>query len=185
MKNVAGYDLARLMAGSFGCLGVLTEVSIKVLPKPRQSLSISLEMDSTQALERLAAWGQQPIPISAACHDGSSLHLRIEGGEGSVQSAQKMLGGELLENSFWTNLREHRLSFFKSYEHIWRVSLPINSAPLNLPGHQLIDWGGAQRWLRSDEDPDVIRKKVTEPYSMNKKQQRVLNAIQTRIYASF
>ncbi|MDG6404232.1 glycolate oxidase subunit GlcE, partial [Pseudomonas quasicaspiana] len=66
MKNVAGYDLSRLMAGSFGCLGVLTEVSLKVLPKPRLCSSIALEMDSARALARLAEWGQQPLPISAA-----------------------------------------------------------------------------------------------------------------------
>ncbi|MCK8688195.1 glycolate oxidase subunit GlcE, partial [Pseudomonas umsongensis] len=84
MKNVAGYDLSRLMAGSFGCLGLLTEISLKVLPKPRQCISLYLEMDTHQALSELAEWGQQPIPISAACHDGSLLHLRLEGGEGSV-----------------------------------------------------------------------------------------------------
>ena len=112
MKNVAGYDLSRLMAGSYGALGVITEVSLKVLPKPRQSLSISLELDTARALLRLAEWGRQPLPISAACHDGQRLHLRLEGGEGSVMAAHERLGGERLDASFWTRLHEHQLSFF-------------------------------------------------------------------------
>src|SRR5690606_3736514 len=106
MKNVAGYDLSRLLAGSFGCLGVITEVSPKVLPAPRTCFSLRLEMDIHQALGELAEWGQQPIPISAACYDGQALHLRLEGGEGSVQSARQRLGGEALGNGYWEDLRE-------------------------------------------------------------------------------
>ncbi|MDU9026015.1 glycolate oxidase subunit GlcE [Pseudomonas corrugata] len=158
MKNVAGYDLSRLMAGSFGSLGVITEVSLKVLPKPRQALSISLEMDSERALLRLAEWGQQPLPISAACHDGQRLHLRLEGGEGSVRAAHDRLGGEMLEASYWEDLNEHRLSFFDEDLPLWRLSVPHNTAWLPLPGRQLIDWGGAQRWLKSGAEAAFIRR---------------------------
>ena len=112
MKNVAGYDLSRLLAGSFGCLGVLTEVSMKVLPKPRMCASLRLEMDVHQALGELAEWGAQPIPITAACHDGTALHLRLEGGEGSVCSARLRLGGEEIDSGYWQDLREQRLGFF-------------------------------------------------------------------------
>lgn len=160
MKNVAGYDLSRLMAGSFGALGVITEVSLKVLPKPRQTLSISLEMDSDRALQRLAQWGQQPLPISAACHDGQRLHVRLEGGEGSVAAAHDRLGGEPLDPTFWNDLNEHRLSFFDDAQPLWRLSLPHNTAPLSLPGRQLIDWAGAQRWLKSDAQAGQIRQAV-------------------------
>nr|GFC17900.1 D-lactate dehydrogenase [cytochrome], mitochondrial-like [Tanacetum cinerariifolium] len=97
MKNVAGYDVSRLMAGSFGCLGLITEVSLKVLPRPRLCTSIALEMDSTTALARLAQWGQEPLPISAASHDGRVLRLRLEGGEGSVAAAHDRLGGESID----------------------------------------------------------------------------------------
>jgi glycolate oxidase FAD binding subunit len=97
MKNVAGYDLSRLLAGSFGCLGVITEVSLKVLPKPRQTISLRLQMDAAQALQKLAEWGQQPIPLSAASHDGQALHLRLEGGVGSGAAALVRLGGERVE----------------------------------------------------------------------------------------
>ncbi|WP_339450591.1 glycolate oxidase subunit GlcE [Pseudomonas sp. JAI120] len=157
MKNVAGYDLSRLMAGSYGGLGVVTEVSLKVLPKPRQTLSISLELDTDRALLRLAEWGQQPLPISAACHDGQRLHLRLEGGEGSVAAAHDRLGGECLDAAYWHDLNEHRLSFFDEDLPLWRLSLPHNTPRLSLPGTQLIDWGGAQRWLKSDADASVIR----------------------------
>jgi glycolate oxidase FAD binding subunit len=162
MKNVAGYDLSRLMAGSFGCLGLLTEVSLKVLPKPRHSLSIALEMSSGQALLKLAEWGQKPIPISAACHDGQRLHLRLEGGEGSVTAAHDQLGGELINASYWRELNDHRLAFFADARPLWRLSLPTHTGPLNLPGEQLIDWGGAQRWLKSSADAASIRAIATK-----------------------
>ncbi|NBA96124.1 glycolate oxidase subunit GlcE [Pseudomonas sp. R5(2019)] len=157
MKNVAGYDLSRLLAGSLGCLGVLTEVSLKVLPRPRASASLCLQMSRDHALARLAEWGQQPVPISAACHDGERLYLRLEGGEGSVNATRDRIGGEHLEPNFWQDLREQRLSFFKSSEPLWRLSLPQNTPALDLPGQQLIDWGGAQRWLASSADPATIR----------------------------
>ncbi|WP_367371980.1 glycolate oxidase subunit GlcE [Pseudomonas lini] len=152
MKNVAGYDLSRLMVGSYGCLGVLTEVSLKVLPKPRQCLSISLDIDCARALENLAQWGQQPLPISAASHDGQRLYLRLEGGEGSVTAAHKRLGGEPLDSGYWADLNEQRLDFFNEGLALWRLSLPNNLGPLDLHGEQLIDWGGAQRWLKSAAD---------------------------------
>ncbi|MCO8309518.1 glycolate oxidase subunit GlcE [Pseudomonas mandelii] len=152
MKNVAGYDLSRLMVGSYGCLGVLTEVSLKVLPKPRQCLSISLDIDCARALDNLAQWGQQPLPISAACHDGQRLYLRLEGGEGSVAAAHQRLGGEPMDSAYWSDLNEQRLDFFNEGLPLWRLSLPNNLGPLDLPGEQLIDWGGAQRWLKSAAD---------------------------------
>ncbi|MGX1185306.1 FAD/FMN-containing dehydrogenase [Pseudomonas sp. F-14 TE3623] len=152
MKNVAGYDLSRLMVGSYGCLGVLTEVSLKVLPKPRQCLSISLDIDCARALANLAQWGQQPLPISAASHDGQRLYLRLEGGEGSVAAAHQRLGGEPLDSGYWADLNEQRLDFFNEGLPLWRLSLPNNLGPLDLPGEQLIDWGGAQRWLKSAAD---------------------------------
>jgi glycolate oxidase FAD binding subunit len=162
MKNVAGYDLSRLMAGSYGTLGLITEVSLKVLPKPRRALSISLQMSAEHALLRLAEWGQQPLPISAACHDGERLHLRLEGGEGSVAAAHDRLGGEVLDPSYWADLNEQRLAFFDEDQPLWRLSVPHNTPRLSLPGRQLIDWGGAQRWLKSDAQARFIRQVVAE-----------------------
>lgn len=161
MKNVAGYDLSRLMAGSFGCLGLITEVSLKVLPKPRLCSSIALEMDSPTALARLAQWGQEPLPISAASHDGRVLRLRLEGGEGSVAAAHDRLGGETIDPAYWRALNEHRLDFFTDGRPLWRLSLPVSTAALDVPGDQLIDWAGAQRWLKSDASGSEIRRIVS------------------------
>ncbi len=160
MKNVAGYDVSRLMVGSHGCLGVITEVSFKVLPKPRCNLTVRLEMTLEQALENLAVWGQQPLPITAACHDGRALRLRFEGNEGSVQAARQRIGGDEAPSQWWTQLRELKLPFFNTdvdARPLWRVSLPFWAPPLALPGEQLVDWGGAQRWLRSDASAAEIR----------------------------
>jgi len=162
MKNVAGYDLSRLLVGSFGCLGLITEVSLKVLPKPRQCLSLRLPMDAESALRKLAEWGQQPLPLSAASHDGRALHLRLEGGEGSVAAARKSLGGEPLDPVYWQQLNEQQLDFFSDPRPLWRLSLPNNTGVLALPGEQLIDWGGAQRWLKSAADAAAIRQIVGE-----------------------
>lgn len=162
MKNVAGYDLSRLMAGSFGCLGVLTEVSLKVLPKPRLCRSLRVEMPVDRALLKLAEWGQQPVPITAASHDGHALHLRLEGGEGSVNAACDRIGGQTLDVGYWNELREQRLGFFSDARPLWRLSLPTDTPVLALPGDQLIDWAGAQRWLKSDADAHVIRAIVSE-----------------------
>jgi hypothetical protein len=153
MKNVAGYDLSRLMAGSFGCLGLLTEVSLKVLPKPRLCTSIALELDSYHALARLAEWGQQPLPISAASHDGRVLRLRLEGGEGSVAAAHERLGGELIEPSYWQALNEHRLDFFTDGRPLWRLSLPTNTGVLELP------WGSADRLGRRATLVEIRRRR--------------------------
>ena len=162
MKNVAGYDLSRLMAGSFGCLGVLTEVSLKVLPKPRLCTSLRLEIDLERALLKLAEWGQQPIPISPASHDGQALHLRLEGGEGSVKAARERIGGEDLDSGYWNELREQRLAFFDDARPLWRLSRPNDTPMLAMPGEQLVDWGGAQRWLKSDAEAQTIRAVVSE-----------------------
>lgn len=162
MKNVAGYDLSRLFTASYGCLGVLTEVSLKVLPKPRQCISLRLETDVRQALDKLVKWGQEPLPISAASYDSGALYLRLEGGEGSVQSACQRLGGEEIDSGYWQDLREQCLPFFSIAKPLWRLSLPNNTPNLELPGEQLIDWGGAQRWLKSDAEAAQIRRQASE-----------------------
>jgi glycolate oxidase FAD binding subunit len=157
MKNVAGYDVSRLMAGSLGCLGIVTEVSLKVLPKPRATLSLRIAMGRAAAMQRFAEWGRQPLPISAASHDGEAVLLRLEGGEGSVDAARRQLGGEEAQPSFWTGLRDHGLPFFADPRPLWRLSVPAHRCPLSLPGDALIDWGGAQVWLKTDAGADAVR----------------------------
>ncbi|MFC3286099.1 glycolate oxidase subunit GlcE [Litchfieldella rifensis] len=163
MKNVAGYDLSRLMTGAQGTLGVLTEVSLKVLPKPGARHSLRLEMPLQEALEKLAEWGRQPLPLSAAAwHDGS-LYLRLEGGPGSVAATRERLGGDDLDNGFWFELREQRLAFFSRDDArpLWRLSLPNHTPELKIEGDTVYDWAGAQRWLRSEASADTIRDAAT------------------------
>jgi len=157
MKNVAGYDLSRLFTASFGCLGLLTEVSIKVLPKPRYTTTLSLSLSSENALTRLAEWGQQSLPISAAAHDGDMLYLRLEGGNGSLKDAKIRLGGDVADSDYWHRLNTHNLPFFADSLPLWRLSLPHNTPLFDLPGQQFLDWGGAQRWLKTDAPADAIR----------------------------
>lgn len=157
MKNVAGYDVSRLLAGSFGCLGLITEVSLKVLPKPRAAASLMLELDANAALRELSAWRRAVLPLSAACHVNGRLHVRLEGGTGSVAAAAERIGGAQLAPCFWDDLREQRLAFFDDPRPLWRLSLP-NASPLTaLPGAMLLDWAGAQRWLKSDAPAATIR----------------------------
>ncbi|HEY1997590.1 glycolate oxidase subunit GlcE [Paraburkholderia sp.] len=158
MKNVAGYDMSRLLAGSFGCLGLITEVSLKVLPKARAQRSVTLELDAGEALRELSVWRKAALPVSGACYLDGRLHVRLEGGVGSVAAAVDRIGGEDLDMRFWHALREQRLAFFlEDQRPLWRLSLPNATPLIGLPGAVLIDWGGAQRWLKSDAPSAAIR----------------------------
>lgn len=162
MKNVAGYDLSRLMAASFGCLGVITEVSFKVLPKPRATVSRRLAIGEDEALAALVRWRREGLPLSGACHRDGELTVRLEGNESSVTRAAGIIGGDAPEADFWEKLRDHRLPFFDDERPLWRLSLPPATPALALPGATLIDWAGAQRWLHSDADADSLRRRAAE-----------------------
>ncbi|HTI16378.1 MAG TPA: glycolate oxidase subunit GlcE [Trinickia sp.] len=157
MKNVAGYDVSRLFAGSFGCLGLITEVSLKVLPKPRATLDLALEMPAADVLRKLPAWRNEGVPLAGVCHVDGMLRLRLEGGERSVAGARERLGGTVMDGSFWTDLRAMRLPFFADPAPLWRLSLPASAPLAELPGAVLLDWGGMQRWLKSSASASVIR----------------------------
>ncbi len=153
MKNVAGYDLSRLMAGAQGTLGVLLEVSLKVLPRPAAEQTLSFEMDAETAIRRFNAWAGQPLPIGAACHDGERAWLRLAGAEAGVRAAQERLGGEVVEEgaAFWHSVREQTHAFFARPGSLWRLSLPPATEPV--PGVRFIDWGGALHWVYSEAPP--------------------------------
>ncbi len=162
MKNVAGYDVARLMTGSLGTLGVLLEVSLKVLPRPAAELTLALPMDAGEAIRRMNELARRPLPLSAACHIGDTLYIRLSGSETAVKAARLRLGGEIVEKgeAFWLRVREHTHGFFALDTPIplWRLSVPPATPPLDLPGKWIHDWGGAQRWLRSEEPGETIRR---------------------------
>jgi glycolate oxidase FAD binding subunit len=234
MKNVAGYDVSRLLCGSLGTLGLITEVSLKVLPVPFREETIRFEMDEITALSRINAWAGQPLPVSATCWRDGVLSVRLSGADAAVRAALLKLGGEQVGDGagFWTALRDQTHSFFSAQaaqiaaagtsagdyathgaaagtgtgqhaargdvagavdagaggramhggaagagteEHatygvaagggagvgaeargaLWRLSVPSTASAIILRGEQLIEWGGAQRWLRTPAGADA------------------------------
>ncbi len=164
MKNVAGYDVSRMLAGSMGSLGLLLELSIKVLPLPRSEITLVFECDQAKALQLCNQWAGMPLPLSASSWHQGLLHLRLSGSEAATSAAQRQLGGITPDpdsaQQHWQSLREQTHAFFNT--SVWRLSLPATTSALELRGQQLIEWGGAQRWLvDSDLDAASMRKKIT------------------------
>jgi len=122
-------------------------------------VTLELDMSPDEALQAMNHWAGQPVPLSAAEHDGSSLMLRLSGAASAVAHAQQLIGGELLPNSgdYWQSIREHTHPFFNDTRPLWRLSLGPAHPPLKLEGDTLLDWGGAQRWMLSEESPETIR----------------------------
>lgn len=173
IKNVAGFDVSRLMAGSMGTLGLITEVTLKTVPRPRAECTLRLETDLPRALESMTRWATRPLPLSAtAWHDGL-LSVRLSGAESAVHAARAVLGGEMIggAEAYWEDVREHRLAFFARAQELWRLALPARSEPLPVPaltqsvraptqsvlGPTLVEWGGALRWLSGPQDASKVR----------------------------
>jgi glycolate oxidase FAD binding subunit len=163
MKNVAGYDVSRLLAGSMGTLGLILEASLKVLPRPFAETSLRLELNQAEAIRRLNEWGGQPLPISASAWHGGMLMVRLSGAQAAIKAARQKMGGDELPDphAYWIAVREQTSEFFSlgtgTAGSIWRLSVPSTAPPLALRGEQLIEWGGAQRWLKTDADAATIR----------------------------
>jgi glycolate oxidase FAD binding subunit len=168
MKNVAGYDVSRLLAGSLGVLGVICEVSLKVLPVAPATTTLRFEMDQARALQTLQSWAAQPLPLNASAWWDGMLVVRLRGAQAAVDAAQSRLGGEVVETAFatrfWDGLRDHRDEFFVGAQRavsagaaLWRLSVPPTAPALSLSGEQLVEWGGAQRWLCSAAPAPQLR----------------------------
>lgn len=159
MKNVAGYDISRLMCGSLGTLGVILEVSLKVLPIPVAETTARREASPAEAIALMNEWAGKPLPVSATCHAGHALYVRLSGAAAAVRAAREKIGGEEVVDgtAFWRAVREHELDFFQDAQALWRLSVKSTTPPLNVPGPQLIEWGGALRWLRTDADAQSVR----------------------------
>ncbi|MEY3978999.1 MAG: hypothetical protein RLZZ375_428 [Pseudomonadota bacterium] len=164
MKNVAGYDVSRLLTGSLGTLGLILEVSIKVLPRPFAQHSLQFAMSEQEALHQLNLWGGQPLPLSGSCWVDGKLYVRLSGAQAAVDAAiVKMGGADLPEaDKFWDDVREQSHPFFADPQQpLWRLSVPTVAPPLALPGEQMIEWGGAQRWLKTSAEAAAIRVAAT------------------------
>jgi glycolate oxidase FAD binding subunit len=182
MKNVAGYDVARLLAGSMGTLGVICEVSLKVLPEPVARTTLRFDVAQADALRMLNTWGGQPLPLNASAWWQGVLVLRLAGAAAAVDAAVARLGGEVVDpalaDSFWTGLRDQTDEFFVEADRqvaapavdaaapvdaaqpapaLWRLSVPAVAPPLALEGDVLVEWGGAQRWLVSHASAATVR----------------------------
>ncbi len=159
MKNVAGYDVSRVLAGSRGQLGVITEVSLKVLPVAPAEATLRFELAQHEALERLHTWGGRPLPLNASCwvQDAGvgTLYLRLRGAVAAVESACAALGGERQPDgqarADWAACREQTLPWFaeRGDRDLWRLSVPQTAPVLDLPEPPLVEWHGGQRWVRA------------------------------------
>lgn len=164
MKNVAGYDVARMLAGSLGTLGLILEVSLKVLPQPFAELTLQFEMNAVDAVRKLNEWGGQPLPITGSAWRSDLLVIRLAGASAAIKAARVKMGGELVDAihaaKFWHAMREQTDGFFADAgpgQALWRLAVPSITEPHRLPGKQLIEWGGAQRWWITDADAQIVR----------------------------
>lgn len=170
MKNVAGYDVSRLFVGAMGTLGVVCEVSLKVLPSPRATATLRFDMTQSAALEQLNRWAGRPLPLNASAWWDGTLVVRLQGAVAAVEAATAAMGGEAvlapLATDFWNGLREQTDDYFveakrqvdaDSTLRLWRLSLPQTAPTLTLAGDQLVEWGGAQRWLCSALPAQAVR----------------------------
>ncbi len=164
IKNVAGYDVSRLMVGALGTLGLITEVSLKVLPRPAACATLQFELAEAAAIEKMNQWAGQPLPLSATSWHTGLLSVRLSGAPSAVQAAQARLGGEPLKDAsaFWQRLRDQTTPFFDKRpstqnQGLWRLAVKCSTLPLNLGDCQWIEWGGAVRWLVSDRPAATLR----------------------------
>lgn len=157
MKNVAGYDVSRVMAGAMGTLGLLLEISLKVLPRPEQELTVCFELSRESARAKMLDLARQCLPVSALSYDAQQLYVRLSGSKKVIQNAWIQIGGDLCrQEQYWQELNGQSLEFFKQARRLWRISVPPATKTLALAGAWFEDWGGSLRWLASDEPAEKI-----------------------------
>ena len=153
MKNVAGYDLSRLQAGAMGGLGLMTEISLKVLPKPATTRTLKFAMGQAEAITRMNEMSGQPKPMTAAYWYNDELFIRLAGAASAVDATAASWGGDELEpeqaKQVWSNLQDQDSDLYKA-DKVWRFSVRSNAAVFDLAGDALINWGGAERWYTND-----------------------------------
>ncbi|MFQ5468713.1 MAG: glycolate oxidase subunit GlcE [Gammaproteobacteria bacterium] len=159
VKNVAGFDASRLMVGAMGTLGVLLEISLKVLPKPDVDKTLRFQLSQQEAIRQLNQWSGKPLPVTASAYTDNQLYIRLSGTKSGVDAAIPSLGGGEIVDShqFWSAIRDQTHPFFRNDDPLWRVSVPPATAELPVEGEWLIEWGGAQRWLKTSLEEGHVR----------------------------
>jgi glycolate oxidase FAD binding subunit len=163
IKNVAGFDVSRLMVGALGTLGVLLDLSFKVLPKPQSTRTLRFELDAATAIINMNEWAGQPLPLSATCWHEGVLQVRLSGAQVAVDAAQRNLGGDVMADdkahAWWLALREHQHAHFAASQPLWRVSVPTTTAMHAFNGVKppFIEWGGGLRWYSGSLDGEAVR----------------------------
>ena len=164
MKNVAGFDLFRPMARSMGTLGILLKIALRIIPQPEiEKTLLHEESNEHRALQKMSSWVGKTQAISAASWDGRNIRIRLSGSAVSIEHGCTQIGGQFLSGeSWWQDLNNFKLDFFRQPGRLWRISLAPMSGPIGENQAQLIDWGGAQRWLKSDTPPEIIRSQASQ-----------------------
>lgn len=160
MKNVAGYDVSRLVAGASGVLGLISEISIRVVPKPAVEKTLTWQLDADEARAKMRTIASAPWPITAMCADASGLRVRASGSPEAVNDAVHQLQPDRADDDveYWVQIRNLSLEALQPLPQkpLWRLSVPPASADFGAAA-ELYDWGGAQRWLRSGAEPETLK----------------------------
>ncbi|MSQ58998.1 MAG: glycolate oxidase subunit GlcE [Betaproteobacteria bacterium] len=156
MKNVAGFDVSRLMTGSFGTLGLILEVSLKVLPRPRHEQTLRFDMDAARAIESMNRWAGEPLPVSGTLWLDGKLYVRLSGPETAIRSAREKMGGETEPDAanVWARVRDQSLDIFLGT--VWRLSIKSSTPAADLPGKQVMEWNGALRWISGGTEAALV-----------------------------
>jgi glycolate oxidase FAD binding subunit len=163
MKNVAGFDVSRLMTGSMGTLGILLEISLKCLPRPKAESTLAFQMSASESVRKINEWAGLPLPLSASAWHEERLYVRLSGAEAAVKAAKQKLGGDALPaadaDAWWLGVREQRMAFYSTASQLWRLSVKPTAPYTDLGTFQMIEWGGAVRWLNaaSSVDNNTVR----------------------------
>jgi glycolate oxidase FAD binding subunit len=166
MKNVAGYDVSRVIPGSMGTLGIVTELSIKVMPVAPAEATLQFEMDVNKAISQSNEWLSKPLPISATFFENGKLTVRLRGASAAVQAAIKNMGGQEIEvqqaQAFWTSVRDQQHEFFSREGDLWRLAVPPTTVDLAMHGQSVHEWGSGLRWFRADNSSAANAEQIRE-----------------------
>lgn len=155
MKNVAGYDISRLLAGSRGTLGPVLDITLKVIPLAEQQITLVFELEENHAIQSMNTMASLSLPVTASCYYDQKTFIRLEGSESGLSQARQNIGGEELPESekFWASIQQQSHEFFNVPHPIWRIIVPASTPELELEHKQqsLIDWCGGLRWIHAEK----------------------------------